>query len=77
MSRLCKTPSCTKGIDENGREFVRQLPLRLGFYPQPNTSDGWLMAWLCDECGYDSSLEAFASRPEFSYTAYRERRGSF
>jgi hypothetical protein len=70
VSRLCQR--CVSDIDfETGKEVKLQLPLRLAGYPQPGTEGRILMAWLCDRCGYDSSAEAFASRPEYSYTAYR------
>ena len=70
VSRLC--PRCTHDVDFGTVTEVKlQIPLRLAGYPQPNAAGGVLMAWLCDRCGYDSSVDAFASRPEYSYTGYR------
>ena len=71
MSRLCL--HCTSDTNEDGKVVKLQVPLRLAGYPQLNAPGGILMAWLCDRCGYDSSAESFASRPELSYGAYRQR----
>ena len=70
---LC--PKCVTGVDENGKAVAIQVPIRLAGYPQINAPGGMLLAWVCDKCGFDDSLERFASRPEHSYTAYRERIG--
>lgn len=67
-SRLCPRPSCMSFVDEDGEERKLQTPLWLMAYHQPGTNDGLLFAWVCKVCGYDSSLEAFASRPEYSWT---------
>jgi hypothetical protein len=39
-------------------------------YPQLHTKRGLLFARVCPECEYDDTLERFASRPEYSYTAW-------
>jgi hypothetical protein len=44
--------------------------LYLVAYPQPHTERGLLFARVCPECEYDDTLERFASRPEYSYTAW-------
>ena len=67
MSRLCQR--CARD------EAKLQIPLRLAFYPQPNTTSGFLTAWLCDRCGCDSSAEAFASGQDYSYTGHRATGG--
>ena len=54
---------CPKCVD-------RWEPLYLVAYPQLRTKRGLLFAMVCPECEYDDTLERFASRPEYSYTAW-------
>ena len=69
---LC--PICVTDTDEDGNEVKIQIPIRLAGYPQPNTTGGgMLLAWVCDRCGYDSTIERFASHPEWTYSAYKNR----
>ena len=69
---LC--PHCVTDIDEDGNEIKIQIPIRLASYPQPNTTGGGiLLAWVCDRCDYDSTIERFASHPEWTYSAYRSQ----
>lgn len=70
---LC--PHCVTDVDDDGKAIKIQIPIDLAFYPQFNADGGMMAAWVCRRCGFDDSIERFKSRPEFSYTAYRQRIG--
>jgi hypothetical protein len=73
VGRFCATESCRKGINEKGQPYTFHTPLRLAIYPQFGSVDGLMTAWVCDVCGYDSSVESFRTSPEFSYAAHLKR----
>lgn len=67
----CPMPDCKIAVDEDGETNDRWTPLYLAVYPQPGSARGLMFTLYCKACGYDQSVERFPTRPELTYTHFR------